>query len=198
MSVWMTKSSGRDKEFIVLKHTLRGVNYTINGIKFRNGYAVVEKDSKTHRELKRIPVLKGSQEYPLIFLRKLPFITRPNDVKIVFGVDVFFEYNKQLQTEIVKETQEKKVENEIKHVQEHKRCSCKRLGTNKKASDNDLCAFVALEHSPSGYCLKHILQEPKLQEFGIDVPRFIPKVDKQKYRIKVSEELAKLKKEGKF
>jgi hypothetical protein len=191
MSVWTTISSGRDREYVVLKHTLRGVNHTINGIKFRNSYAVVEKDSKTYRDLKRIPVLKASEEFPLTFLRKLSFITRPLDVKIVYGADVFAQYLKNLEKELSKEAEEKKIEQEIKHIVEHKLCSYKTV-------KNDLCKDKALEHSPSGYCLRHILEEPRLLEFGIEVPKFIPKKEKWAMKEKVSEELESLKKEGKF
>ena len=198
MSVWLTKSSGRDREYIVLKHTLRGVNYVMNGIKFRNGYAVVEKGSKTHIDLKKIPVLRAAMEFPLVFLRKLPFITRPLDVKLVYGADVYVQYLKQLDSEIVKEKEVveieakiKKVEAEIKHIEE-KNC-CYRT---EQSGNKDLCKEKALEQSPSGYCLRHILEEPRLQELGIEVPKFILKKDKWAMKEKVAKQLAALKKEG--
>jgi hypothetical protein len=198
MSVWLTKSSGRDREYIVLKHTLRGVNYVVNGIKFRNGYAVVEKDSKTYIDLKKIPVLRAAMEFPLVFLRKLPFITRPLDVKLVYGADVYVQYLKQLDLEIVKdkeivevEAKIKKVEAEIKHIEE-KNC-CYRT---ERSGNEDLCKEKALEQSPSGYCLRHILEEPRLQELGIEVPKFIVKKDKWAMKEKVAKQLAALKKEG--
>lgn len=191
MSVWTTTSSGRDRDFVVLKHTLRGVNYVINGIKFRNSYAVVEKGSKTYRDLKRIPVLKAAVEYPLTFLRKLNFITRTSDVKAVYGVEVYTHYLKALEKELKEEAIQKKVEEEIKHVVEHKLCSYKTV-------KNELCSIEAVEHSPSNYCMRHILEDPMLLELGIEVPRFIPKKDKWDKKLKVAEELAKLKKQGKF
>jgi hypothetical protein len=191
MSVWTTTSTGRDRDYIVLKHTLRGVNYVINGVKFRNSYAVVEKNSKTYRDLKRIPVLKAAAEHPLTFLRKLPFITRPLDVKIVYGAEVFAQYLKDLDKELNKEAVEKKVEQEIKHVVEEKLCSYKTV-------KNELCKEKCLEQSPSGYCMRHILEEPRLLELGIEVPKFIPKKEKWEMKQKVAEDLASLKKEGKF
>lgn len=194
MSVWSTKSSARDCNYIVLKHTLRGVNYVVNGIRFRNSYAVVEKDSKTHRNLKNIPVLKGCQEFPLIFLKKLPFITRPLDIKMVYGMDVYVKYLKELEIDKVKEHQEQKVKEEVIHVVEKKLCANRTLISNGQ----DLCTREALEQSPSGYCIRHILNDPKLQELGIEVPKFIDKKKKQQEREKVAEQLAKLKKEGKF
>lgn len=199
MSIWSTKSSGRDTGYVLLRHTLRGVNYVINGVRFRDSYAVVQKDSKTYRNLKAIPVLKAAQEYPLIILRDLKFITRPQDVKTVYGADVYVQYLKELDKEIKKEVIEQKVELEIKHVELHKKCSHRVIDTSGKLSENNaLCSMDALEHSPSGYCFRHILDEPMLNELGIDVPKFIPKKDKQDMKNKVSEQLKKLKKEGRF
>lgn len=195
MSVWMTKSSGRTREYVVLRHTLKGVNHVINGVKFRNGFAVVEKDSKTYRDLKRIPVLRAAKEFPLILLKDLSFITRPSDVKVVFGADVYVEFLKAYEAHNTKEAQESKIQEEIAHVVEHKKCS-HRFTSNGKA--DELCAMDALEQSPSGYCMRHLLQDPRLQEFGIEVPKFIPKKEKQEWREQVSEKLANLKKEGKF
>lgn len=194
MSVWATKSSARDCNYIVIRHNLRGVNYTVNGIRFRNSYAVVEKDSKVYRNLKQIPVLKNCQEFPLAFLSKLPFITRPSDVKMVYGMDVYVKYLKQLEVVHAVEDQEQKVQEEVIHVMEKKLCASRTL----VSKEQDLCTREAIEQSPSGYCLRHILDDPKLQELGIEVPKFIPKKQKQAEREKVAEQLAKLKKEGKF
>lgn len=201
MSVWLTKSSGLSRDYIVLRHTLRGANYSMNGVKFRNGYAVVEKNSKIHRDLKNIPVLRAAEEFPLIFLRKLPFITRALDVKLVYGADVYTQYLKQLDLELNKEKEQEEVqkqilkqEEEIKHVEEYNRCSHR----TERSGGQDLCKEPALEQSPSGYCLRHILDEPKLQELGIDVPKFVPKKDKWASKEKVAKQLATLKKEGKF
>jgi len=191
MSVWTTTSTGRDRDFIVLKHTLRGVNYVINGVKFRNSYAVVEKNSKTYRELKKIPVLKAAAEHPLTFLRKLSFITRSLDVKIVYGAEVYSQYMKQLNEELNKEAVEEKIEQEVKHVAEERLCSY-------RTPKEELCKEKCLEQSPSGYCLKHVLEDPRLLELGIEVPRFIPKKEKWDMRRNVAKELTKLQKEGKF
>jgi len=97
MSVWTTKSLDRDRNYIVIKHSLKGVNNIINGVKFRDGYAVVEKGSKTYFNLKKIPNLKFSKEFPLMYLLKLPFITKILDIKTVFGQDVYRTFLKQWQ-----------------------------------------------------------------------------------------------------
>lgn len=189
MSVWTTKSSGRDREYIVIKHTLRGVNYIINGVRFRDSYAVVEKDSKTHKMLKQIPVLRAAQEYPLTFLRKLKFITRPLDIKNIYGADVYTQYARELDLEISKEKEEEKVTQEIQHVQELNLCSFRTVLSKGK----DLCKEQALEVSPSGYCSKHILLDPLLESVGIEIPKFIPKKEKAIFREKVIKELEKIK-----
>ena len=194
MSVWSTRSSSINKNYVLLKHTLKGVNYVISGIKFRDGYAVVEKDSKTYHALKSIPVLKAAQEYPLIMLRQLKFITRPVDVKTVYGADVYKQYLKQLEPQIEKEKVELVIEQETKHTEEHKLCSYRTVASKGQ----NLCKQQALEESPSGYCMMHVIEDPKLAELGIEVPKFISKNEKWAMREKVSEKLKKLKKDGKF
>ena len=194
MSIWATKSSGKNKNYVLLKHTLKGVNYIINGVKFRESFAVVEKDSKTYHGLKAIPVLKAAQEYPLIMLRQLKFITRPVDVKTVYGADVYVQYLKLLTPQIEKEKVEQIIEQETKHIEEHKLCSYRTVFSKGQ----DLCKEKALEHSPSGYCMKHIFEEPKLSELGIEVPKFLTKKEKWPAKEKVASQLAKAKKEGKF
>jgi hypothetical protein len=194
MSVWTTRSSGKHKEYVLLKHTLKGVNYIVNGVRFRESYAVVEKNSKTYNNLKQLPVLKSAQEYPLIMLRQLKFITRPLDVKTVYGADVYKHYLEQLEPQVEKEKVEEIVKVETAHVEEHKMCSYRTIASGGK----DLCKEKALEQSPSGYCMKHIFEEPRLAEFGIEVPKFLTRKEKYPAKEKVAVQLAKAKKEGKF
>ena len=190
MSVWTTKKSVRDRKYVVIKHKLKNIDYSINGIKFRGGYAVVEKDSKLYFTLKKISLLKGCEEYPLVHLRKLPFITRTSDVKMVYGQDVYAYYLKELEQELHKEEVEAVVEAETKHVEEQSLC-CYR-GVTKA-----LCANEAAEVSPSGYCLFHILKDPKLEEFGLKVPP-LTKSEVKEFKKKVISKLTKLKNSGSF
>jgi hypothetical protein len=166
------------------------VNYVVNGIRFRDSYAVVEKDSKTYRTLMQIPVLKGAMEYPLIFLRKLRFVTRPLDIKMIYGADVYSQYIRELEKDIAKEVDEKTIQEEIKHVVEEKKCAYK----TDFSKGSKLCKEKSLDISPSGYCTRHILMEPQLEELGIIIPKFITKVDKPKYKEKVLADLEKLAK----
>lgn len=89
MSVWTTRSLERDRDYIVFQHSIKGTNHIINGVKFRGGYAVVEKNSKVYYSLKKIPPLRDAKEFPITYLTKLPFITRPNDIRTVYGQDVY-------------------------------------------------------------------------------------------------------------
>lgn len=99
MSVWTTKAFEKARDYIVIQHTLRGVNYVINGIRFRDSYAVVEKNSKMYHGLKRIPVLRATREFPLTHLAKLPFITRPADIRMVYGQDVYVSFIREQEKE---------------------------------------------------------------------------------------------------
>jgi len=90
--MWGTRPSGRDRNYVVIKHGLRGINSQIHNVKFREGYAVVDKNSKTYFQLKKFPNLRNAKEFPLTYLRSLPFITRSRDIEMVYGKDVFLSY----------------------------------------------------------------------------------------------------------
>lgn len=177
MSVWLTKAIDRDIEYVVLKHTLPGINHVINGVRFRAGYAVVEKGSKIYFSLKRIPVLRKAQEFPLLHLRKLTFITRPQDVLQVFGRDVYWRYMKDLEAELDKEQQ---IE-QANQIQEHIETG----GCKFVKADGDNCKDKALAISPSQYCAHHVLEDPKLSELGLEKPKYMSKKERKEFRSKV-------------
>jgi hypothetical protein len=183
MSVWSTRYLGKERNYIVLKHQLPNVNYTVGQIKFRGGYTVVEKDSKSYFNLKKIPILRHAQEFPLTFLGKLPFITRNNDIKTIFGQDVYVHYTKAIQ-------KEKEQVEAAKHQEGGTKCSFSETATGK------ICENDRLTESPSGYCLRHLLLDPKLAELGIEVPKFIPKAEKNDFRYTVINKLKKLNKKS--
>lgn len=230
MSVWSTKSFVKDREYIVIQHTLRGVNYVINGVKFRDSYAVVEKGSKTYALLKKVPVLRAAKEYPLIHLLSLHFITRTSDIKTVFGQDVYSTflncYSEKIESDkaqaelkkleeadrILAQRQaelEKKIEIE-KQIKEAKESGdqdkVKTLESVKpqiekccfKYEDDKLCKTDALDYSPSNYCGTHLLEDPRLPEFDLEVPRYMSKDEKRKFREKCKHTLTQAKKQGKF
>ena len=183
MSVWSTKSSGRDRDYILLQHPLRGVNYIIKGVKFRESYAVVEKDSKTYNELLKMPLLKTCKEHDISFLSKLRFITRTTDIKTVYGEDVYRCYVNKLEVMQTAELIEQKKIEEIQHLEGD---LCK-----FRTPSEELCRNYAIKGSPSEYCIKHVLDDPKLIDLGITVPKFMPKDDRVKFRDKVIKKLEK-------
>jgi len=231
MSVWTTKSLDRARNYIVIQHTLRGVNYVINGIRFRDSYAVVEKDSKTYHGLKRVPVLRAVKEYPLTHLAKLPFITRPADIRMVYGQDVYITFIKEQQKEqeaqialaelrkleaADKALQVREEELRIKQELEQKAKQAIETGDIEAAKEieaqipeivkcshrndkGDLCGKDAYEYSPSGWCGTHLLEDPRLPEFGLEEkPKFMTKDETKAFREKTKDVLKKAKKQGKF
>lgn len=230
MSVWTTKAFEKARDYIVFQHSLKGVNYVINGIRFRDSYAVVEKNSKSYHNLKRVPVLRAAKEYPLTHLAKLPFITRQQDIKMVYGQDVYVtflrehakeqEANKALAElqRLEKEDQTlKKREEELRLKEELSQKAKQAIETGdleaaeqikaqipeiaKCSHRNDkgeLCGKDAYEFSPSGWCGTHLLDDPRLPEFGLEKPGFMTKDETKAFREKCKEVLKKAKKQNKF
>lgn len=234
MSVWSTKYLGKNRDYVVIKHNLRGVNIVVQGVKFRGGFAVVEKDSKTYSMLRKFPNLRNSPEFPLTFLKKLPFITRSRDIITVYGKDVYLHYIKAVNKE--KEDHDKAVieqklayDAEQKHKRESELVEKQKLIEEKKLLEEklakadkeeikdltkalshiedkkqelstkcsfrtingELCKMDVLEVSPSGYCKAHLLKDPKLSEYGIEIPPFMTKQDKKELKEKIIKILKK-------
>lgn len=185
MSVWSTRSTLKDTTYIVLQHPIKSVNATISGVKFRSGYAVVEKNSKVYNSLRQFPILRGAKEFPLIHLRKLPFITRTSDVRMVYGQDVFMRYAKVLKIELDKEAI---VAQQVADAQHKASGHCHFTGT-----DGNLCTYVALPNSPSHYCSRHILKDEKLKDLDIHIPRLIANDEQAALKEKVLKKLDKIK-----
>lgn len=79
------------RDYIVVKHPLRSVgNSWLNGVKFVNGCAVVEKNGKSHKMIRRNPLFKKRQEFDLSYLPKCGFRTK--DISIIFGKDIYYSY----------------------------------------------------------------------------------------------------------
>lgn len=197
MTYWSTQTSGRAGELVVIKHIVPGINYRVNGVRFRDGFAVVEKGSKQYHELKKVPQLKNAPEYDLLYLGKLRFITRTKDIEYVYGKDVYarylkaLEYSKTEEYKVEQEKQEKiKVEEEVKHIEDPERC-------NYRLDNGELCKHKVFEYSPSGYCNIHMLEDDKLAGLEIQVPRYIPRSEKKQLRLKVMKQLEKMFKETK-
>lgn len=185
-SAWTTKSSGTHKEYVVLKHRLADINGNVAGVKFRCGYAVVEKNSKVYFTLKQLPLLKGQPEYDLLHLRKLKFITRTADVKMVYGQDVYYHYLKQLNPVIEQEEIKREETKDDEHVALYHLCAfTKKTGTK--------CEHPALDKSPSKYCRVHILEDKGLEALGIKLGKRMTKQEKKAFKESVITKLERLK-----
>jgi hypothetical protein len=230
MSVWSTRAFEKARNYIVIQHTLRGVNYVVNGIRFRDSYAVVEKNSKTYNNLKRIPVLRAAKEYPLTYLAKLSFITRHQDIKMVYGQDVYVSFLREFEKEHAEQTalvELQKLEEADKALAKREEELRLKAELSQKAQaaietgdvaaaeaikaqmpeivkcshrndKGELCGKDAYEFSPSGYCGTHLLEDPRLPEFGLEKPGFMTKDETKAFREKSKEVLKKAKKQNKF
>lgn len=184
---WTTKALDRVRDYVVIQHRLRDINGEIAGIKFRHGYAVVEKGCKAYLKLKSLPMLKGTQEFPLLHLRKLKFITRTLDVKLIFGQDVYYQYLEQLNKALAEEAETAKEQAEHEHIFEKKSCAY-------RTKSGELCKHNAYERSLSGYCVKHIILDEHLESFGIKVPSRLTIKEKGEWRDKILYKLESLPK----
>lgn len=173
MSNWLSRKIDRDVHYILLKHTLPGVDYVVSGVKFRGGYAVVEKDSKIYYNLKKIPILSKCQEFPLLFLKKLPFITRAQDVLTIYGKDVYDRYCEVLQAAQTEEKAAKEQEVEKEHVEAD--------GCQFKDEDGSRCNHTAFKYSPARYCSSHLLKDPALAELGFSKPGRMTREETKEY-----------------
>lgn len=179
--VWSTKKLARERKYIVVKHSLRGINYNIKGVKYRDGFGVVEKDSKLYFELKKIRPAAIVDEFPIDFLLKLPFITRSRDINLVYGKDIYYYYINKLRAAQTAEA-------EAEHLESDK---CKFHLKAGKYCGNELHKL-----SPTGHCLMHLFQDPKLEEI-LGEPVSIPmgKKPKRRYKQQILEKLQQIQEE---
>ena len=186
--MWTTKDTGRDCNYVVIKHSLPNINQIVMGVKFRQSFGVVEKDSKIYKQLKKFPFLKNAPEFPITFLKKLPFISRAADIQTVYGIDVYNKYIKAIALETAKQLKEEadkliaeKLKKEAIHLSEESpKCRYRHeVGDYYK----QLCTGDYIPGSPSKYCARHILKDKLL-----DLPP-MPIMDKDKK--KLAEQVAK-------
>lgn len=189
--VWSTKYLGRDREYIVIRHKLRDIEGMIEGVKFRAGYGVVDKNTKAYKRLKNLPFLKTGLEFPLVHLKSLKFVMRDRDVETIYGKDVYVHYMKALKEYQAKKAEEEKVQAEQHHLQEQTLCKFRR-------PNGELCKNEAYELSPGNHCQRHLLKDPMLEVFEIEVPSMLSKDEVKQWKDKVIKKLTKLKSEGMF
>ena len=165
---WNTKSYG-GRNYTLVQHPLRDTSTKIHGIKFHCGYGVVEKDSKAYKMLRAMPLFRNAKEFPLTLLKSLKFVTRAQDIALIYGKDVFITYQREL-IEHNKKQEEQKFE-DTKSERNSDNCSkCKYLLLH-----NDFCSNERIFGS-TGYCRMHILEDRELiKEMGVEIPSYVGK-----------------------
>ena len=181
--VWSAKKiEGRDRQYIVIRHKLRDVDDTIAGVRFRRGFAVVDKSTKIYTTLRKLPFLKNALEFPLVHLQNLPFIINDRQVDIIYGRDVY-SYYVEAKKEYLKE---KKITDKAEAIEIHLQNDdlCKHIRVN-----GGYCKGMPLKQSPSGYCKKHIVKDPRLEEVGLKVPSRLSKDEQREWKEKILKKL---------
>lgn len=189
--MYSTRYLGRERDYIVIRHPLRDMDGMISGVKFRRGYAVVEKGSKYYSIIKKLPYLKSALEFPLEHLKKLPFILRDREVEVIYGKDVYVHYMKAITAFNKKQAEEKKKAEEEAHLSSKTLCQ-------KTTRDGELCKHEAFEASPSQYCKIHLFDDPKIEELGFDLNKRRTRAEKKEFKDQVCKELIKLKANNAF
>ena len=186
MTYYATKSSIVEKNYVVIRHGIPNVNSQVMGVRFRDSWAVVEKDSKIYFRLRKLPMLKNPVERPLSFLKELSFINRPMDVKLIFGADVYAKYI-TLDKKIKQKEEVEKVQLEEKlHIEDDTKCRF-RLETGK------LCRHNVQDTAVSSYCPLHILKDPRLEEIDFTVPLALSPKERKKLRKRAFNKLSSTK-----
>ena len=154
----------KDIEFIVIQHKIKGTNTEMLGIRYRDGYAVVAKNSKEHVRLRNVP-RAICNEYPITYLRQLKFITNTRDIGYIWGRAVQQYYLAKLEAKIL-EPEEMVLFPEKPH--------CK--GFNK---DNSACGNDKL--NCSDYCRKHLFLDKRLADDFANRKKFMDSNEKKEF-----------------
>ena len=143
-------SKNVEREYVVVKHQLRGINTELLGVTYRDGYGVVAKDSKEYYNLKRIK-LAVTAEYPLIFLKTLKCVINAAQVKTIWGKHIYSAYVNQIKgaLKIMEETQESILIEEIPTMQ-----------CEQNTAAGAQCKNDAIQNSC--FCKKHIAFDKRI------------------------------------
>ena len=188
MAYYKTVSDSVERDYVVIKHSIPNVNSNVMGVRFRNSWAVVEKNSKLHHRLKKLPMLKNSREEPLSFLKKLTFINRPLDVKLIYGADVYAKYVRLDQAIIKKEEEDLKVLGEKLHLEDETKCKF-------RVESGSFCKSKVHTPEISSYCPIHLLNDPRLEEINFTIPTAMDKKERKAIRKTAMNKLKALSKQ---
>jgi len=169
-------NTNKQREFIVVKHKLPKIETVVMGIRYREGYAVVEKNSKTYKSLKTIK-MAIIQELPITYLETLGCVVNDKQIQYIWGKEVYnYFLSKKLNTKS-NEPQVLKEANDKLPFCEHTK------------EDDTKCRNKALK--VSDYCRAHILNDERLAEDFAKMPRIMAKPDRKKYIDKLIKKLEK-------
>jgi hypothetical protein len=172
-------------EYVVIQHALRDMNGNLVGVRFRGGYGVVQKGSKTYLKLKQLPLIKGQPEFPITHLRKLDFIINEKQVNYIYGPAIYRAYVAAL-APLLEEEAEVRLEVAVEqHSTILHKCTYVTPTTGK------LCQHESYEISPSGFCKLHLLEDPKLEQMGIIIPKRMTRDQRREFKEKVEYKLQK-------
>jgi len=163
---WSTKSYG-GRNYVLIQHPLRDCSTKVCGIKFHCGYGVVEKNSKAYKMLKSMPLFRNAKEHPLTLLKSLKFVTRAQDIALIYGKDIFISYQREL-LEYNKKQEAQKFEETRTERNSNESTKCKYLLLH-----NNFCSNEKIFGS-NGYCRMHILEDKELiKEMNIEIPSYV-------------------------
>lgn len=182
--MWTTRTFKHKKTYIVIKHKLSDINGMIMGVKFRNGWGVVEKDSKQHVGLKKLPFLKDAPEYPLEILSEQKFCTRYADINTIYGRDVYEAF--VLAMNPIQQEEIKKEEDRLEtlHKEDSHKCAFRK-------ANGDLCERYAFKHSPGGFCDFHIMNDPFVEKLKLHIPKRMSHEERLEIIHKIKDEMKK-------
>ena len=137
-----------DTQFIVIQHSLRGFEGEIHGIKYRQGYGVVVKNSKVYRDLKKIKPTPINKEFEITHLENLKCVINSRQIQYIWGKAVY-EYYKRVK---FKTDNPHDIRVTTKELPE-----C--IGQTKAGAK---CKSKAIKGSE--YCKKHIQHDPRIKD----------------------------------
>jgi hypothetical protein len=151
----------RNLEFVVIKHKLKGLETELLGIRYREGYAVIAKNTKVYHELKKIRNAIDA-EFPITHLGKLACVINDKQIQYIWGKAVYDYYLKkkfevQNTPEIVKKLAEAP---ECEHIKE----------------DGQKCLSKAIKGA--SLCIHHIRFDERVKDDFEKMP-VMPKKEKK-------------------
>jgi len=165
MSRYYAKSD-QAREFIVVKHKLPKIETTVMGVRYREGYAVVEKNSKVYKSLKTMK-MAITKEFPITYLDTLGCVVNSRQIQYIWGKEIYNYFLTQ------------KLNTESKEPQALKEAREKIPYCEFTKPDGNQCKSKSLK--VSDYCKAHLKADERLAEDFANMPKYMEKADRKKY-----------------